>query len=84
MPASPLVYRRLTSREDTATDVFARLGAGTQDPIPGGAIREYSGKVIIETIFDHHKMNEFIIEFAQYSFYFTAKTKQSNELYTCC
>lgn len=33
----------MTSREDSqAADVFARLGAGTQDPIPGGVIREYN------------------------------------------
>ncbi|XP_031616973.1 kinesin-like protein KIF21A isoform X2 [Contarinia nasturtii] len=44
-PPSPLIYRRMTSREDTATDVFSRLGAGTQDPVPGGSIREYSGKI---------------------------------------
>lgn len=44
-PSSPQIYRRMTSREDTATDVFSRLGAGTQDPVPGGSIREYSGKV---------------------------------------
>lgn len=35
----------MTSREDTAADVFSRLGAGPQDPVPGGSIREYSGKV---------------------------------------
>lgn len=45
-PSSPLVYRRQISREDApAADVFARLGAGVQDPVPGGLIREYSGKV---------------------------------------
>lgn len=45
-PSSPQVYRRQISREDApAADVFARLGAGTQDPVPGGVIREYSGKV---------------------------------------
>lgn len=45
-PSSPQVYRRQISREDApAADVFARLGAGVQDPIPGGLIREYSGKV---------------------------------------
>lgn len=45
---SPQIYRRATSREDsTAADVFSRLGAGTVDPVPGGTIREYSGKVIL-------------------------------------
>lgn len=45
-PSSPQVYRRQISREDApAADVFARLGAGVQDPVPGGLIREYSGKV---------------------------------------
>lgn len=45
-PQSPQVYRRATSREnETAADVFSRLGAGTTDPVPGGSIREYSGKV---------------------------------------
>ncbi|XP_055302873.1 kinesin-like protein KIF21B isoform X5 [Sitodiplosis mosellana] len=43
-PPSPQVYRRMTSREDTATDVFSRLGAGTTEPAPGGSIREYSGR----------------------------------------
>lgn len=44
---SPQIYRRATSREDSmAADVFSRLGAGTVDPVPGGAIREYAGKVI--------------------------------------
>lgn len=33
------------SREDAPADVFSRLGAGTQDPAPGGLIREYSGRV---------------------------------------
>lgn len=43
---SSQIYRRMTSREDAnATDVFSRLGAGQSDPIPGGTIREYSGKV---------------------------------------
>jgi hypothetical protein len=45
MPNSPPVYRRATSREDTAGDVFSRLGAGLQDPAPGGNIREFNGKV---------------------------------------
>lgn len=44
IPTSPPVYRRGTSREDTG-DVFSRLGAGTQDPSPGGNIKEYIGKV---------------------------------------
>lgn len=38
----------MTSREETngvATDVFSRLGAGVQDPTPGGCIREWNGKV---------------------------------------
>lgn len=41
----------MTSREDNATaaDVFSRLGAGIQDPVPGGSIREYSGKVRVQT-----------------------------------
>lgn len=35
----------MISREDAAAaDVFARLGAGTQDPVPGGAIREWNGR----------------------------------------
>lgn len=35
----------MISREDaTGADVFARLGAGTQDPVPGGAIREWNGR----------------------------------------
>lgn len=35
----------MMSREDAAAaDVFARLGAGTQDPVPGGAIREWNGR----------------------------------------
>ncbi|KAL1404165.1 hypothetical protein pipiens_000858, partial [Culex pipiens pipiens] len=44
IPTSPPVYRRGTSREDTG-DVFSRLGAGTQDPSPGGNIKEYIGKL---------------------------------------
>ncbi|XP_065081255.1 kinesin-like protein KIF21B isoform X2 [Ochlerotatus camptorhynchus] len=44
IPTSPPVYRRGTSREDTG-DVFSRLGAGTQDPSPGGHIKEYAGKL---------------------------------------
>ena len=44
-PQSPQVFRRMQSREDTATDVFSRLGAGIQEPPGGGQIREYSGKV---------------------------------------
>ncbi|XP_058451536.1 kinesin-like protein KIF21A isoform X4 [Malaya genurostris] len=44
IPTSPPVYRRGTSREDTG-DVFSRLGAGTQDPSPGGNIKEYMGKL---------------------------------------
>lgn len=48
-PSSPQVYRRQISREDApAADVFARLGAGVQDPVPGGLIREYSGKVSVQ------------------------------------
>lgn len=36
----------MTSREDNAAaDVFSRLGAGTQDPVPGGSIREWNGRV---------------------------------------
>ncbi|XP_021701208.1 kinesin-like protein KIF21A isoform X5 [Aedes aegypti] len=45
VPTSPPVYRRGTSREDTGGDVFSRLGAGTQDPSPGGNIKEYMGKL---------------------------------------
>ncbi|XP_055550940.1 kinesin-like protein KIF21A isoform X2 [Wyeomyia smithii] len=44
IPTSPPVYRRGTSREDTG-DVFSRLGAGIQDPSPGGNIKEYNGKL---------------------------------------
>lgn len=44
-PQSPPVYRRMGSREDTSGDVFSRLGAGMQDPPPGGSIREFNGKV---------------------------------------
>ncbi|XP_053692673.1 kinesin-like protein KIF21A isoform X2 [Sabethes cyaneus] len=44
VPTSPPVYRRGTSREETG-DVFSRLGAGTQDPSPGGNIKEYAGKL---------------------------------------
>ncbi|XP_058815616.1 kinesin-like protein KIF21A isoform X3 [Topomyia yanbarensis] len=44
IPTSPPAYRRGTSREDTG-DVFSRLGAGTQDPSPGGNIKEYMGKL---------------------------------------
>lgn len=43
-PSSPQVYRRQIS-DAPAADVFARLGAGVQDPVPGGLIREYNGKV---------------------------------------
>ncbi|XP_055713660.1 kinesin-like protein KIF21A isoform X3 [Phlebotomus papatasi] len=43
-PQSPPVYRRMGSREDTSGDVFSRLGAGMQDPPPGGSIREFNGK----------------------------------------
>lgn len=35
----------MTSREDAAADVFSRLGAGIQDPSPGGNIQKYTGKV---------------------------------------
>ncbi|XP_062546330.1 kinesin-like protein KIF21A isoform X2 [Armigeres subalbatus] len=45
VPTSPPVYRRGTSREDAGGDVFSRLGAGTQDPSPGGNIKEYMGKL---------------------------------------
>lgn len=38
-----MVYRRNISREDG--DVFSRLGAGTLDPLPGGSIRDYNGRV---------------------------------------
>uniref|UniRef100_A0A1B0EZ17 Uncharacterized protein n=1 Tax=Lutzomyia longipalpis TaxID=7200 RepID=A0A1B0EZ17_LUTLO len=41
---SPPVYRRMSSREETSGDVFSRLGAGMQDPPPGGRIREFDGK----------------------------------------
>lgn len=34
----------MTSREDNG-DVFSRLGAGIQDPSPGGIIRESNSKV---------------------------------------
>lgn len=35
----------MTSREENQNaDVFARLGAGTQDPVPGGQIREWNGR----------------------------------------
>lgn len=45
-PSSPQAYRRMLSREDAPpADVFSRLGAGIQDPVPGGLIREYNGKV---------------------------------------
>ncbi|XP_055632289.1 kinesin-like protein KIF21B isoform X3 [Toxorhynchites rutilus septentrionalis] len=44
VPTSPPVFRRGTSREDNG-DVFSRLGAGTQDPSPGGNIKEYIGKL---------------------------------------
>ncbi|XP_050086472.1 kinesin-like protein KIF21B isoform X2 [Anopheles aquasalis] len=43
VPTSPPVYRRGISREDNG-DVFSRLGAGTQDPLPGGNIKELNGK----------------------------------------
>lgn len=43
---SPPTYRRMSSREDGGSDVFSRLGAGTQDPFPGGSIQKYMGKVI--------------------------------------
>lgn len=46
IPPSPPVYRRAISREENS-DVFSRLGAGIQDPVPGGNIREFAGKVII-------------------------------------
>ncbi|XP_055600576.1 kinesin-like protein KIF21B isoform X2 [Uranotaenia lowii] len=44
-PTSPPVFRRGTSRDDTTGDVFSRLGAGTQDPSPGGHIKEYTGRL---------------------------------------
>lgn len=44
VPPSPPLFRRMTSREDNG-DVFSRLGAGIQDPSPGGTIRESNGKV---------------------------------------
>lgn len=45
-PPSPPVYRRGISREDSvAGDVFSRLGAGQQDPAPGGSIRESNMRV---------------------------------------
>lgn len=40
---TPQTLRRLLSREDT--DVFSRLGAGPQDPTPGGIIRATNEKV---------------------------------------
>uniref|UniRef100_A0A8W7MIA6 Kinesin motor domain-containing protein n=1 Tax=Anopheles arabiensis TaxID=7173 RepID=A0A8W7MIA6_ANOAR len=43
VPTSPPVYRRGISREDNG-DVFSRLGAGTQDPQPGGNIKELNGR----------------------------------------
>uniref|UniRef100_A0A182MUL0 Kinesin motor domain-containing protein n=1 Tax=Anopheles culicifacies TaxID=139723 RepID=A0A182MUL0_9DIPT len=43
VPTSPPVYRRGVSREDNG-DVFSRLGAGTQDPQPGGNIKELNGR----------------------------------------
>lgn len=43
-PRTPLAYRRMASREENV-DVFARLGAGTQDPTPGGRIRSCTDKV---------------------------------------
>uniref|UniRef100_A0A182MZD8 Kinesin motor domain-containing protein n=1 Tax=Anopheles dirus TaxID=7168 RepID=A0A182MZD8_9DIPT len=44
VPTSPPVYRRGLSREDNGGDVFSRLGAGTQDPQPGGNIKELNGR----------------------------------------
>ncbi|XP_055852546.1 kinesin-like protein KIF21A isoform X1 [Episyrphus balteatus] len=48
-PQSPPVYRKMISREDNNAggDVFARLGAGTQDPAPGGSIQKVTGKIRI-------------------------------------
>ena len=45
MTRTPQPLRRLLSREDS--DVFARLGAGPQDPTPGGVIRVTNEKVIL-------------------------------------
>lgn len=62
----------MTSREDTAIDVFARLGAGTVEPAPGGSIREYSGKVRIKMF--HNTMLPLLILFTFF------QTKLSNPL----
>lgn len=61
----------MTSREDaTAADVFSRLGAGPQDPVPGGSIREYSGKVKIKC-----EKNPFSPDFKLFWYFFTGQTK---------
>lgn len=83
-PSSPQVYRRQISREDApAADVFARLGAGVQDPVPGGLIREYSGKVSSKSYFQYRFVSARLYLIFALFFLNTDKTKQSIELYSC-
>lgn len=74
----------MASREDTAADVFSRLGAGKVEPHPGGSIREYSGRVNRKNNchFDKKKRLK-NYKFPKKIGLFSDKIEQSIELYAC-
>lgn len=59
-PKTPLTFRRMISREENV-DVFSRLGAGTQDPTPGGKIRMCTEKVYLTKDYSANRHNIYSI-----------------------